>query len=166
MLLRVDPTTGRVLARIRGAEEVLAEGSGFVWASFYAPDQPGRHPSCRRPCLRRIDTQTNASTSIAAPGFVPGDFAFARGAVWASAPEEDALVRLDAATGKELSRVVIGSSPGAIASTGGALWVALSGGSSVARYDLETGDIETIDVGGTPIDLTVADDSVWVAVDE
>ncbi len=42
----------------------------------------------------------------------------------------------------------------------------LTGGSSVARYDLETGDIETIDVGGTPIDLTVADDSVWVAVDE
>ena len=165
-LVRVDPATGRVLARIRSGEEVLAEGPGFVWASFRSwPPTVTAPPLCSRTCLRRIDTETNASAPIAAPRFVPGDFAFANGAIWASAPEENAIVRLDPATGKELGRVDIGESPGALASANGALWVSLTGGSAVARYDLETGDVETIDVGGTPTDLVVAGDSVWVAVE-
>lgn len=166
-LLRVDPATERVLARIRSAEEVLAEGPGFVWASFRSwPPKVTAPPLCSRTCPRRIDTETNASAPIAAPRFVPGDFAFANGAIWASAPEENAIVRLDPATGKELGRVDIGARPGALASANDALWVSLTGGSAVARYDLETGDVETIDVGGTPTDLVVAGDSVWVAVDE
>jgi D-alanyl-D-alanine carboxypeptidase len=165
-LLRVDPATGRVLARIRSGEEVLAEGPGFVWASFRSWPPTGTPPPlCSRTCLRRIDTETNASAPIAAPRFVPADFAFANGAIWASAPQENAIVRLDPATGKELGRVDIGESPGALASANDALWVSLTGGSAVVRYDLETGDVETIDVGGTPSDLVVAGDSVWVAVE-
>ena len=166
-LVRVDPATGRVLAKIRSGEEVLAEGPGFVWASFRSWPPTGTPPPiCSRTCLRRIDTETNASAPIAAPRFVPGDFAFANGAIWASAPEENALVRLDPATGKELGRIDIDESPGTLASANGALWVSLTGGSAIARYDLETGDVETIDVGGTPTDLVVAGGSVWVAVDE
>jgi hypothetical protein len=166
-LVRVDPVTGRVLARIRSGEEVLAEGTGFVWASFRSwPPTITHPPPCSRTCLRRIDTETNASAPIAAPRFVPGDFAFASGAIWASAPEEDALVRLDPATGKELGRVDIGGRPGALAAADGALWVSLTGGTAVARYDLETGDVETIDIGGTPTDLVAAGDSVWTAVEK
>jgi hypothetical protein len=115
--------------------------------------------------VTRIDTDTLASERLGGLDFVPADFAFARGAMWASAHADNVLVRLDPHTGDETARVPIGRPPGAVASTESALWVALFDERAVARYDLEAGDVTTIDVGGTPNDLVAADESVWVAVD-
>ncbi len=172
-LVRVDPVSEAVVARIRGATQVIAEGPGYVWAlNVDATPAPGRAPALQPTTkgssvgLLRIDTTTNESTPLAETlAVTPADFAFADGAVWVTAPLVDALVRLDAATGEERGRVAIGRRPGAVAYADGALWVSLHADGAVARYDLQTGELRTIGVGGTPTDLVAAGDSVWVAVD-
>jgi streptogramin lyase len=67
------------------------------------------------------------------------DLTVADGAVWASSPENAAIVRLDPVSGDETKRVRLGRAPGALAAGSGAVWAALPDVGAVARYDLETG---------------------------
>ncbi len=154
-LLRVDPATGRVQARIERVNRAVVDGKGFVWAL-------GNEP---RSGLVRIDTESNATRSIGEPGFPSADFTVADGAVWVSSREDGTITRLDPATGEEESEPIrLGQGPFAIAGGAGAVWAAISSEGVVARYDIATGRIETIDVEGTPVDLVGAGDSIWVAV--
>ena len=156
-LLRVDPATGRVLARIERVGRVVASGTGFLWAL----DRD------EGPRLVRIDTETHETVPIGALGFLWTDLTVADGAVWASSREDDAIVRLDPFTGNEIERIRVGGTRGelgAIAAGAGAVWATIGATGTVARYDIETGQIDMIDVGGPPNGLVFAHDSVWVAV--
>jgi outer membrane protein assembly factor BamB len=160
-LYRIDPATGRTIARIRDAETVVAAGPGFVWALV------SDHPEADPPGFYvRIDTETHEKVPIGRLGFRPADFTVADGAVWASSPNDDAIVRLDPETGQETDRVRIGRSPRRMATAAGAVWAAIGKDGTVARYDIAGKKVLTIDVGGTPKDLIVVGDSVWVAVQE
>jgi hypothetical protein len=153
-LLRVDPATGRVLARIERVGRVVASGTGFLWA--IARDEGRR--------LVRIDTETHETVPIGALGFLWTDLAVADGAVWASSREGDAIVRIDAITGEEYERILVEGSPGALTAGADAVWAAVGSDGAVARYDLDTDQIDMIDVGGPPNDLVFANGSVWVTV--
>ena len=155
-LLRVDPATGRVLARIERVGRVVASGTGFLWAS----DRD------EGPRLVRIDTETYETVPIGALGFLWTDLTVADGAVWASSPQDNSIVRLDPFTGDETERIRVEGSPGALTAGAGGVWAAIGENGAVARYALETGRIDTIDVGGTPSDLVFAHDSIWVTVSD
>jgi serine/threonine-protein kinase len=163
-LLRVDPATERVLARIDGVGSVLAAGKGFLWANR---DEAGSDLRG----LVVIDPQTNEAAHLGLLESSWSEFAVADGAVWASR-HDGAIVRLDPATGEEKARIRLWRKHGPIvtdwapiAAGGGAVWAASHLQGTVARYDLATGRIEKIDVGGMPSDLVVARGSVWVAVE-
>jgi hypothetical protein len=157
-LYRVDPATGNVIARIDGAQEVVAVGRGFVWAL-------GEHVLGNRQELVRVDTETHATVPIGVLDFAWVDLVVADGDVWASSPEDAAIVRLDPLTGAEQERIGVGGAPVSLAAGAGAVWAALLTG-AVARYDIATGEIQTFEVGGIPTSLVFAAGSVWVAVDE
>jgi serine/threonine-protein kinase len=157
-LYRVDPVTGNVIARIDGAQEVVAAGPGFVWAL-------GEHVLGNRPELVRVDTETHTTVPIGVLDFSWVDLAVADGSVWASSPEDATIVRLDPLTGEVRERIGVGGVPVALAAGGGAVWAAILTG-AVARYDIGTGEIQTFDIGGIPTSLVFAAGSVWVAVDE
>ncbi len=166
VLLRVDPATERVLARIDGVGPVVASGEGFLWAYT-------REPGSAAPSLVRVETGTLETSLIGPLKLRNADFAVADGAVWALT-QNGTIVRLDPVTGEETERIRVWRAPAAlageagvsvpIAAGGGAVWAANLLDGTVARYDIATGRIETIDVGGTPIDLVRAGDSIWVAV--
>ena len=155
-LLRVDPATGRVLARIDRVERVVASGTGFLWALDWEEGRASR--------LVRIDTETHATVPIGALGFRWFDLTVADGAVWASSPKDGSIVRLDPLTGEANQRIPVGGEPGALAAGAGAVWAAIGKDATVTRYVIAADRIEAIDVGGTPIDLVFARDSVWVMV--
>lgn len=154
LVLRVDPSTGQVRARLDGIAVVVAAGKGFLWALNYTARE-----------IVRVDTKTNATATVGRVAFQWADLAVADGAVWASDPQDNAIVRLDPVTGMETERIHLGRQPGALASGDGALWIALPWAGAVTRYDLASGRTETIDVGGTPNDLVFARGSVWVGVE-
>jgi serine/threonine-protein kinase len=156
-LYRVDPATGEVVAHIADATQVVAGGRGFVWAL-------GENVLGNRPELIRIDTRTNATAPIGVLEFPWADVTVAAGAVWASDPEDSAIVRLDPVSGEERARIRLGGTPGSLAAGGGAVWAVLPEAGAVVRYDLNTGGIDRIDVGGVAGDVVVARGSVWVAV--
>ena len=156
-LLRVDPTSGEVQARIAGIDRVVASGARFVWAI-----ETGPGGSARR--LVRIQTDTHEEAPIDALTFPSSDLAVGFGAVWASSPEDGTIVRLDPVTGEAGQRIDVGRGPGALATGGGAVWVALSDEAAVARYDIGTDRVDVIDVGGEAQALVFAHGSLWVAV--
>jgi hypothetical protein len=158
-LYRIDPATGRAIARIDDGGEVVASGTGFVWAVGARRDRAERN-------LIRIDTETYATVPIGVLELLWADLTVADRAVWASIPVDGAIVRLDPMTGEENGRIRVGRAPWTLAAGAGAVWAAIREDGTVARYDIASDQIETIDVGGRPIDLVFAHDSVWVAVEE
>jgi hypothetical protein len=155
-LLRVDPATERILARFDGPDRVVAAGPGFLWARSWELDT-----------IVRIDTETDeVSPPIGAPDLPWTDFAAVGRSVWASNPEQGAIVRLDSLTGEEKMRVRVRGRPRALAAGAGAVWAAVTDKHRVIRYETASGRLETIDVGGRPADLVFAHGSVWVAVYE
>jgi hypothetical protein len=158
-LQQVDPGTGQPIARFDGAGQVVASGTGFVWAAVV---DAHAHAPVRR--LVRIDTETHVSTPIGPRTVAWADLTVANGAVWASTPDDDTIVRLDPKTGVVIDWIHLQGGPGALDAGAGAIWAVLPEDRTVARYDIETGQVDTIDVGGTPSDLVFAGSSVWVTV--
>ena len=157
-LHQVDVGTGKAVAQIEAAGQVVASGTGFVWAS---DEDTHAHAG---PRLMRFDTETGATEPIGALSFLWADLTVADGSVWASNPEDGTIVRLDPMTADEIDWIHVAGAPGAITAGGGDVWAAIGENGTVVRYDMGTGRIGTIDVGGTPSDLVFADGSVWVTV--
>lgn len=95
---------------------------------------------------------------------VGGSIAAGDGAVWVTDPAAGSVVRIDPAT-SEVRHGRIGAGLGALTFGAGAVWVLQPATGRVLRVDPETlqvtGDVR---VGGTPRDVTVTKDGVWVTV--
>jgi hypothetical protein len=138
-LLRVDPATGRVAARISGSHLFghVAVGDGAVWASDGA-------------AVTRIDPRTDQVTAAAtlSPPVAPGSsipdgsglLAAAPGTVWVTGSGDGRQVnvlRIDPGTGRVTGAgVAAGPAPQAAAASGSTVWVAIATG--LARADLVT----------------------------
>jgi streptogramin lyase len=158
-VLRIDPATGTVRARISVPSPAsVTAGAGAVWALS---------PQAR--LVSRIDPASNLVAPIRLDD-VPGQVAVAGGAVWVSHPTAGAISRIDPARDAVAARVEVGSDPLLIAADGRGLWVLgidrlswLDAGTSrvagVARLEL------TRPPGPQPIvvGLAAGEGAAWVA---
>jgi serine/threonine-protein kinase len=169
-LLRVDPDTGKVLARLENLGSPDIVGNGFAWASTV---REGDHTYVR------VDLDTNEIAVLPELPPVTGYLlAFGEGSVWMGNRNNETVVRLDPLTGAvhQPRSVIYAPFPPPdrdpwvqLTAGGGAVWFGDFGdpGSppTVVRHDLTTLDVRTIDVGGLPMGLVFAGGDVWVAVD-
>jgi DNA-binding beta-propeller fold protein YncE len=163
-VLRIDPSTGKVVARIplKGFQ-ILQEGSvasaeGFVWVVTAEP----RHR------LVQIDPRTNA---LVADHAVPEGVVGARaglGGLWLTDSTKGDLLRLDPRTAKVVATIHVGDEPRFFAVGEGAVWVQDNRAGTVVRVDPRTNSVTaTVKVDDGPIDggdLAVGGGYVWARV--
>jgi YVTN family beta-propeller protein len=163
-VVRVDPSSGKVLARVplKGKliqeEGSVAAGEGFVWV-VTAP--PGRS-------LVQIDPRTTkvVRTLAVASGVV--SVRAGLGGVWLANPLRGELLRLDPRTVEVVATIPVGLGPRFFAVGEGAVWVQNNLDGTVSRVDPTTNTVTaTVTVNDGPIDggdLAVGGGFVWARV--
>jgi YVTN family beta-propeller protein len=163
---RIDPRTNRLLGRpVRtgASPQSLAVGGGSLWVANHDERT-----------VARIDL---ASATVVADIPVPSEphrVAWGAGAVWVGNWHDDSVSRIDPATNRVVgSPIPIGAHhAGNLVVGAGDLWVTsdyrVDGAAEdtvVVRIDAQTNRaVETIAVGGHPIDVAAAGGAVWVSV--
>ena len=130
-VLRLDPITGAVRARIRIAAapggrvagpSALAVGFGSVWV---ADTLAG--------AVSRIDPRLNAVTATIRVGARPTRIAAGEGAVWVLDAGRGSVVRIDPRRNAVVARIAVGKRATGLAAGAGAGWVSVGGGSAPPR---------------------------------
>jgi DNA-binding beta-propeller fold protein YncE len=163
---RIDPRTNRLLGRpVRtgASPQSLAVGGGSLWVA--------NHDAAT---VTRIDL---ASGRVVADIPVPSEphrVAYGAGAVWVGNWHDDSVSRIDPHTNRVVgSPIPIGAHhAGNLVVGAGGVWVtsdyrpeAAAEDTVVVRIDAQTNRaVETIAVGGHPIDVAAAGGAVWVSV--
>jgi streptogramin lyase len=138
-LLRIDPQTGKLGARIdvEGSPGAVIAAAGAVWVHDWVG---GR--------LVKVNARTNRIEQTLAVGSTNSDIAFAAGSVWAI-DERGQLVRVDPDTVEVTKRVGLGAaapvvtdlpSGGTLAAAGDTLWV-VTGEGRITEVDARNGRI-------------------------
>ena len=160
---RVDPGTGRVLARIPvGATSYQAVATpGAIWVS----NRDGAS-------LTRVDPRTNRVTrTLALPDTHPGGMAYLAGSLWIGDDDSAStrLIRLNVSTGA-VTRVTAGTRPAYLTAAAGKVWVSNQDDGTVSRIDPATGKADaTVPAGSSPVNLGTLDGpqpEVWVPDDQ
>jgi YVTN family beta-propeller protein len=163
-LLRVDPRTGTLQARIPLRSMVIheegsvASNGGSVWV--VTKDNSRR--------LVKIDPGTNRVIArYPLPLGVTGVRA-GLGALWATNPDTGRLLRIDPSNGKVVATIRVGEGPRFFAVGPDAVWVQDNGDGTVSRVDPRTNRVvATITVDSGPVDggdLAVGGGYVWARV--
>jgi len=153
-VLRLDPATGAVSARIAAAVEPtsLAAGEDALWVGSLG----GR--------IARIEPRSDAVTDRIPVSGSTISVAAGAGAVWAAVCCRT-VWRIDALRNVVEQTVTVGAEPSSVAVGEGAVWVTSYSEGTVSRIDPATNDVvATIRVGHRPLDLAVGHGAVWVAV--
>jgi YVTN family beta-propeller protein len=165
-LLRLDPESGRIQARIRldGNMRGLAAAAGSVWVAAARPLSGTRSEGI----VLRVDASRGTVSAVVRTGTWPSALASDGRWLWAvnTAPffKRGTLVRIDTATNRRVGRAIpLGPAPSGIAMGAGSVWVADALQGTVRRIDgLRRRTIATIRVGRQPYGLTFAAGSLWV----
>ena len=157
---RINPTTGRVVARILLDEEVnaIAFGEGAVWIVGVNPETADYVLSEISP---RTDSlvQTNNGLHSEPLGVAAGE-----GGVWVSEHWDDRLWRFDPTTGRVEAIIETGDGPWSVAVGNGDIWVANRHDNTLSRINPETNErVATLATGSGPIELAVGKEGIWVA---
>jgi DNA-binding beta-propeller fold protein YncE len=162
---RIDPATNRLAGRpvTTGASpQSLAAGGGSVWVA--------NHDAAT---VTRLDL---ASGKVLADIPVPSEphrVAYGAGAAWVGNWHDNSVSRIDPATNRVVgSPIPIGHRAGNLVVGAGSVWVtsdyrvdAAPEDVVVVRIDPQANRaVETIAVGGHPIDVAATEDAVWVSV--
>jgi streptogramin lyase len=157
-LVRLDPVTGAVVARIEigGRPWGVAVGEGAVWVGNYTNGTVTRIDPATNTVVWRVTL--NASVGEASPvGVAAGG-----GAVWAADRSSDLVWRLDPATGAILNTAHVGDAHEFIGVGEGAVWVSSEDG-TVGELDPVTGSLTRSIAAGSDADfLGFSPGSVWV----
>jgi DNA-binding beta-propeller fold protein YncE len=113
-LWRVDPSTRRVVARIRlpRPADSIAVGAGAVWITGGG-----------RPAIWRIDPARNRIDGRIDVGGTASGIAVGYGSLWVGDPQLGVVSRVDAKTHRVLQTIQVGRDPQQIAIGFGAVWV-------------------------------------------
>ena len=158
-VLRVDPATGTVLARIP-ADPVNSEGGITVGAgSVWIVTKPST--------LVRIDPRSNTiSASIQLPAGSENPL-FVDGFVWVSGFEHNDLLKIDPAANKVIDTIEVGPKPRFLTAGAGSLWTLNQGDGTISRVDQKTGTLlATIPCGieGGGGEITFGNGHVWATM--
>jgi virginiamycin B lyase len=164
-VFRVDPSTGRVLARIRlpfpalAEESSLAAGEGCVFALSSFPERI----ACIDPARNRVRTTFKAPNT-------PAALRAGYGALWVTNPDPGRLVRMDPRTGKVLARIPLPFGARFLALGEDAVWVMSNDKGTVTRVDPDTNAVTaTIPVDDYSVDggdIAVGGGYVWARVSD
>ena len=150
---RINPASGRVVARIRNVQTgAIAFGMGSVWVAGDFFD------STR---VDRIDPTRNVVVgSIRLPSGGPVSIAAADGRLWVAC-DNDTLWQVDVAT-RHVARVPTAGDPVSVSASGGAVWIAEADPNRVAELDPATGHASMTRLSGLPTAVVSAGGSAWV----
>jgi YVTN family beta-propeller protein len=161
---RVDPRTNRVVGRpvaTGSSPQSLAVGGGSLWVANHDGQT-----------ITRIDQATGKVVADIPVASEPHRVAYGAGAVWVGNWHVNSVSRIDPATNRVTgSPIPIGFHAGNLAVGAGGVWVTSDYRSNsapedvvVVRIDPRTNRaVETIAVGGHPIDVVAAGGAVWVS---
>ncbi len=159
-IVRVNPASGRVEARIRvpGHPQDVAAASDAVWiTSENGVDE-----------VLRLDPRTNRIVARISLPATPLDVALGPGAVWVGSRDRVPLVRIDPIRNRVVAQIDIGEGPWSLATHNGAVWVADPRGLQLVEIDPDTNDVVrtiptvTDELTATPEAVAVDDSAVWV----
>ena len=149
-IARIDPKTGRVVARVRVVADRVAAGDAGVWALAGSSVIP-IDPRTNRPG-RAIKLTTPAPTAIAVGG----------GKVWVTAQQEGVVWKIDPGPSPVATTIGVGVGVTYIAYGAGALWTANYLDSTVSRIDPKTNEVTHIPVNAAQA-LAAGAGSAWVS---
>jgi DNA-binding SARP family transcriptional activator/streptogramin lyase len=152
-LLRLEPSSGRVLNRIRlrpGLADVAA-AAGSVWVTN-----------------SELGTLTRIAASRSEPdktisGFAgPTGVVVARGSVWVAERRGRRLARVDARRAAVMDRVPLDLPPNDLAVSPGAVWATNHGAGAVTRVDVRSRTTRVTSVGRFPTTVVADANKVYV----
>ena len=152
---RVDPTAGRVVARIAvgNGPSAVAVTDGAVWVANFSDDT-----------VTRIDPSTSAvAGGPIAVGDGPTAIAADANGAWVTSINDGLLTHVDPA-GDSTSSIRVGNGPEGVAIATSGVWVTNSLDGTLSEIDTERMAIATtIPVGDGPTGITYGNASLWVA---
>ena len=170
-VVRLDPTTGRVVARIKldPLSFQVAPGDRRFLPSLVAVGAGAGWVATGRGAVARIDLASNRVVAvIKLPPASPAGIAVAGGSVWVAAGG-DGLARIEAATNRLLGTIRLDLYAERVAVGGGALWVGgpttdpiVEVAGAVARIDAATGRVRAVVPTGLPVGLAATAGAVLV----
>jgi YVTN family beta-propeller protein len=166
-VIRIDPKTGQIsgdpIQTGRGPISV-ALGDGSLWVANHDAHT-----------VTRIDLATNQVLANITVPSEPHRIAYGEGAVWVADWHVNSVTRIDPQTNQVVGEPIpIGFHAGNIVAGLGGVWVTSDyrgpGDGApedvvLVRIDPQTNQVvETIPLGGHPIDVEIAGEAVWVSV--
>ncbi|MCL4290313.1 MAG: hypothetical protein KJ051_08565 [Thermoleophilia bacterium] len=164
-LIRVDPVTGAIVAKIGAGDELgserpcgVAVAKDAVWVTTVSGNLVRINPKTNR-FSRTIDLDEAACV------------AFGAGAVWVTAPNAGTVTRIDPATGAVVAVIEVGGYPQGIAVGFRGVWVASGNPPSgvngaVTRIDPRTNEaVSVIPVPDVPEYVVAGAGAVWVTAE-
>ena len=166
-VMRIDPKTGQIAGdpiQTGMAPISLAPGDGSLWVANHDAHS-----------ITRIDLATDQVLANITVPSEPHRIAYGEGAVWVANWHINSVTRIDPQTNQIVGEPIpIGFPAGNIAAGLGSVWVTSDyrgpGDGApedvvLVRIDPQTNQVvETIPLGGHPIDVEIAGDAVWVSV--
>ena len=150
---RIDPATGRRLARIQVDALTIAAGREGVW--FVSGDETR--------ALGSIDPRTNRpGQKIRVGAQNLSAVAVGGGRVWASAEGDGLVWRIDPGSDPLLRSIDVGVGVTFLAYGGGAIWAANYRDGTVSRIDVKTNEVESSPVGAVQ-SLAADDGTAWAS---
>ena len=156
-LARLERTTGKVAGRASTDTSPVgaAVGYGSVWVA-----------SASRATVQRFSPLSLAEVDSVGVGSRPSAIAVGFGDVWVASAGADVVQRIDVG-GRSVTPIAVGDGPSAIVASVEAVWVANTDAGTVSRIDPDTNRVvQTIDLGEAPAGLVVAENLLWVTVQE
>ena len=151
-VIRVDPATGKVLARVTVGARVfnLAAAPGAVWAIDNALST-----------AVRVDTTTGKVTTRVPVGFQPYDIEWGFGSAWVANAGDGTVWRITG--GRVVEKIKVGAEPNGLTAYRGSLWVTDHTLGKVVRIDPATNKITgTVRVAGADW-VTGLGDTIYVS---
>jgi len=166
-VIRIDPKTNQIIGdpiQTGRAPLSLAVGEESVWVANHDAHT-----------VTRIDATTGQVIANITVPSEPHRVAFGEGAVWVANWHINSVTRIDPQTNQVVGEPIpIGFHAGNMAAGRGSVWVTSDYRSPVdaapedvvlVRIDPQTNQaVETIPLGGHPIDVEIAGDAVWVSI--
>jgi streptogramin lyase len=163
-LVRIDPTSDRVTARLGLGREPLSAatgivaGAGGVWVSLtdFGHGDAGR--------LWRLDPRSRRVIARLRVGRLPSAMAVDGDSVWLVNAGDDTIARIDARMNRVQTHEVA-SKPGGLVAAAGSIWLTHPRDGTVRRIEPASGrTVATIPVGGSAYGMATDDRGVWIAL--